>query len=57
MKRQHFTLVCAVKSCQKIIMLTRNQNVPRPVRYGLCSMHRQTRWNHRDAPIAPESGR
>jgi hypothetical protein len=49
----HFTLVCAVKSCQKIIMLTRNHRVDRPVRYGLCAMHRKTIWNHRDAPFTP----
>lgn len=51
MARQHYTLVCRNPKCQKIIMLTRNQNVPRPVRYGLCAMCKPSRWDYRQAPM------
>ena len=51
MARAHYTLVCRHQKCQKIIMLTRNPRVPRPVRYGECAMCKTTRWDYRHAPL------
>ena len=46
----NFTLVC--KRCEKVIMLTRNARVPRPVKWGLCTMCTPRKiHNHREAPM------
>ncbi len=46
MIRTHYTLVCG--RCRKVIMKTRNRNVPRPVRLSVCSICKPVvRWDSR----------
>lgn len=60
-----YTLVCGYEyapgvKCEKVIAQskstgTRPHGSYRPVKYGLCGMHRTGKyWNHRDAPLARE---